>query len=106
MDAGHIEGNPVLLRPVVLKQPTSMNISDRLTAVPQDPVVLTDRDEVETTTIRTRLGRDRVVGIDQHIGYLLLRDDVVNLSLALDGETVGDMFQQSSNLQTFRMSVS
>ncbi len=45
---------------------------------------------METTTIGTRQGGNRVVGFDEDLGRLLLRDDVVTLPLALGGKIVGD----------------
>ena len=67
-----------------------MNKSDRLTSAHKDLQELTNSDEVETTTIRTRHGRDHVTGINQDLARLLLRDDVAILSIALNSETDGD----------------
>ena len=54
VDAGHVEGRPVLTRPVPLfQQVSAMHISRRLAlGVVEDPIELTDGDEVNTTTDR------------------------------------------------------
>ena len=54
VDAGHVEGGPVLTRPIALfQQLSAMHVSRRLAlGFVEDSVVLTDGDEVNTTTDR------------------------------------------------------
>ena len=52
VDAGHVEGGPVLTRPVPLfQQVSAMHVSRRLTlGVVEDYVVQTDGDKMDATT--------------------------------------------------------
>ena len=54
VDAGHVEGGPVLTRPVPLfQQVSAMHVSRRFAlGVVEDPIELTDGNEVNTTTDR------------------------------------------------------
>ena len=51
VDTGHVEGRPVLTRPVILfQQVSAMHVSRRLAlGVVEDSVVLTDGNEVNAT---------------------------------------------------------
>ena len=52
VDAGHVKGGPVLARPVaLLQQVSTMQVSRRLAlGVVEDPIELTDGNEVNATT--------------------------------------------------------